>query len=143
METLPVETCGNLEGYETGYLLGSYLLDHNEQVTAFAAINDMVAYGIMDAVYAHGKKIPQDYSLCGCDNLPDSEYQKISLTSVELFTEAKGQEAVTLLAQKIEAQSRNTSSWEGPVRITRIEYAPKLIVRKSSGKCARILKGSS
>ncbi|WP_298029478.1 LacI family DNA-binding transcriptional regulator [uncultured Dysosmobacter sp.] len=143
VETLPVETCGNLEGYETGYLLGSYLLDHNEQVTAFAAINDMVAYGIMDAVYAHGKKIPQDYSLCGCDNLPDSEYQKISLTSVELFTEAKGQEAVTLLAQKIEAQSRNTSSFEGPVRITRIEYAPKLIVRKSSGKCARILKGSS
>ena len=140
IETVPIEGYHNLEGYETGYLLGNYLLDHVKQITAFATINDLVAYGIMDAVYLHGKKIPQDYSLCGCDNLADSEHLKISLTSVELYTEAKGQEAVTLLVQKIEAQNQTTSGIERPVRITRIEYAPKLIVRKSTGKCPHTSK---
>lgn len=129
-----IQTSGKLEGYETGYLLGGYLIDSQIPITAFSATNDMVAYGIMDAIYERKKRVPQDYSICGCDNLPSSEYQKISLTSVEHFASEKGRDAVDILVQKIQSR-KNFGYNEPPDRITRIEYTPRLIVRKSSGKC--------
>lgn len=128
----------NLEGYETGYLLASHLIDSEIPVTAFSATNDMLAYGVMDAIYERKKRVPQNYSICGCDNLPTSNYQRISLTSVEHFTAEKGRDAVDILVQKI--QSKKPSGYkEPPVRITRIEYAPRLIVRKSSGRCTNTI----
>ena len=137
VETEGLSVAGKLEGYETGYVLGGYLIDSKAPITAFSTTNDMVAYGIMDAIYKRKKRIPQDYSICGCDNLPFSEYQKISLTSVEHYTAEKGQDAVDLLVQKIQMQKSAGYESDLPVRITRIEYAPKLIVRKSTGRCHR------
>lgn len=120
--------------YETGYLLASHLIDHNVPVTAFAAMNDTVAYGVIDAIVERGKRVPQDYSVCGCDNLPSSAYQKISLTTVEPYITEKARDAVDLLARKIRAKG-NGGRKKGPVSITRIEYEPQLIVRKSTGRC--------
>lgn len=124
-----------IEGRETGYLIASQLLEMGTDVTAFSATNDMVAYGIMDAIWERGKRIPQDYSVCGCDNLPDSSLRKLSLTSVETYMVEKGRDAVDLLIQKIEANSTLDLERRDYIRVTRIEYAPQLIVRKSTGKC--------
>lgn len=134
IETEHLEITKKLEGYETGYLLASHLIDHNVPVTAFAAMNDTVAYGVIDAIVERGKRVPQDYSVCGCDNLPSSAYQKISLTTVEPYITEKARDAVDLLARKIRAKG-NGGRKKGPVSITRIEYEPQLIVRKSTGRC--------
>ena len=66
------------EGYELGYLIAKRLIERNENVTAFVAVNDMIAIGVMDAVIDAGKRIPQDYSICGCDNTSVSKYKGIS-----------------------------------------------------------------
>lgn len=124
-----------VEGRETGYMIASKLLEEETSITAFSTTNDMVAYGVMDAIWEHGKRIPQDYSVCGCDNLPDSSLQKISLTSVETYMVEKGRDAVDLLLQKIEAKNAADTKQREYIRTTRIEYVPQLIVRKSTGKC--------
>lgn len=122
---------GNLEGYDTGYLLAGHLVDMGIPVTAFAATNDTVAYGIMDAVLERGKRIPQDYSVCGCDNLRESSFQRIALTTVEPYTREKARNAMDLLVSRIQNRGGKKN---GPVSITRIEYPPQIIVRKSTGK---------
>ncbi|WP_298029860.1 LacI family DNA-binding transcriptional regulator [uncultured Dysosmobacter sp.] len=135
VETEHLENAENLEGYETGHLLVSHLLDIGAPVTAFAATNDMMAYGVMDAILERGKKIPQDYSVCGCDNLSYSAFQRIALTTVEPYTRQKALDSVDLLIGKI--RTRNSSDREdSPVSITRIEYAPRLICRKSTARCS-------
>lgn len=134
IDTEDIQGHGKPEGRETGYLIAGKLLDQGTDVTAFSATNDMVAYGVMDAIWERGRRIPQDYSVCGCDNLPDSSLRKISLTSVETYMTEKGWDAVDLLIQKIEAQSAVNQERRDYVRVTRIEYAPQLIVRKSTGK---------
>lgn len=136
VETEHLQGHSPLEGYETGYLLASHLVDSGAPVTAFAATNDTVAYGIMDAILERGKRIPQDYSVCGCDNLQDSKYQRISLTTVEPYTMEKARDAVDLLVREIESQNIEIPKEDGPISITRIEYAPRLIARKSTGRCA-------
>lgn len=127
------------EGYELGYLLAKRLIDRNEDITAFVAINDMIAVGIMDAVIVSGKRIPEDYSVCGCDNTSVSKYKGISLTSVESYAELTGREAINILVRKIAGRDWFSELEDNPDGITRIEYFPKLIVRKSTGvPCGKV-----
>lgn len=121
------------EGYELGYLIAKRLIDRGETMTAFVAVNDMIAIGVMDAILDAGKRIPEDYSVCGCDNTSVSKYKAISLTSVECYARQTGREAVDILIRKIESGSNPSELGDSPDGITRIEYFPKLIVRKSTG----------
>jgi len=118
------------EGYELGYLLAKRLIDRHENVTAFVGSNDMIALGAMDAVLDAGKRVPNDYSICGCGNASVTKYRGISLTSVECYAIQSGREAVDMLVRKLEGYA---AAEDEPGGITRIEYFPKLIVRKSTG----------
>lgn len=121
------------EGYELGYLMTKRLIERGEPVTAFVAVNDMIAVGVMDAILDAGRRIPEDYSVCGCDNTSISKYRGISLTSVECYAKQTGREAVDILLRKIEGGNRPSELEDSPDGITRIEYFPKLITRKSTG----------
>ena len=120
-------------GYDVGMLIAGRLLDENCVETAFVGNNDMAAYGIMDAIFSRGKRIPQDYSVIGCDNLTISGFRRMSLTSVDTFNAQRAQEAVRIIVQKIE-RSRNRESMM-PVETVRVAYEPRLIRRSSTGKC--------
>lgn len=113
--------------HEVGYdLCKRCLEDRNcSKVTAFIANNDMVAYGIMDAVLTSGFEIPKDFSVCGFDNDFASSLLPISLTTVEHFMEDKGRKAFEMLYEKIHEISSEKY-------IVRIEYKPKLIIRDST-----------
>lgn len=125
------------EGYELGYHMAKRLIERNEDVTAFVAVNDMIAVGVMDAITDSGKRIPEDYSVCGCDNTSISKYRGISLTSVESYARQTGREAVDILVRKIEGGNHLSELEDSPDGITRVEYFPKLIVRKSTGPCEK------
>ncbi len=123
------------EGYDTGYFLMNKLMKENQAITAIAAGNDMVALGVMDAVLHNGKRVPQDYSVCGCDNTELSGYQRISLTTVENYSYQKSIDAVDILIRKLEMRNSSMDGYMIPESITKIEYTPTLIKRKSTGKC--------
>lgn len=125
------------DGYELGYLLAKSLLERDTDVTAFVGLNDMIAIGAMDAVIDAGKCVPKDYSICGTDNIAAAGYRGISLTTVESFSTQVGHEAIELLARKIEGTDFVSGQGNNPKGTMRIEYAPKLIVRKSTGPCKK------
>lgn len=121
----------NPEGYETGIILGRCVLERYPEVTAFSATNDAVAFGLLDAIGEKGKRVPQDYSVCGCDNVPMGAMRCIQLTTVDPFSSEKGRDAVDVLVKRIRMQDNSGESY------TQIEYPPKLIIRKTTGKCPR------
>ena len=53
----------NIE-HRTGYTLARRCMAERD-ITAFVAVNDMVAYGVLDAILESGARVPEDYSLCG------------------------------------------------------------------------------
>ncbi|OCN02833.1 hypothetical protein A7X67_02965 [Clostridium sp. W14A] len=110
-----------------GFQLAGKILEH-KKITAIVAVNDMVAYGAMAAVLEAGFSIPKDYSVCGFDNIFSSQFPQIMLTSVEHFIREKGCNAMNILEGRIRSCKVQTES------ITRIEYQPRLIVRKSTAK---------
>lgn len=98
----------------------------NKQITGFIAVNDMVAYGVMEALKKQGLRIPEDYSICGFDNLFPSKFQSISLTTVEHYIVSKGQNAVGIIVNR--HQQRRS-----PYSSTRVLYKHELIIRHSTG----------
>lgn len=120
------------EGYDLGYLLMRRLLEREEEVTAIVAVNDVIAVGVMDAITEAGKKIPQDYSVCGCDNINMARFRGISLTAVDSYSVQSGRTAVDMLVKKIEGGA-DLKMGDGPSEISRIEYFPKIMIRNSTG----------
>lgn len=130
-ENLSVKT--KVEGYELGYFLMKRLIERQEDVTAVVAVNDMMAFGAMDAISDTGKRVPQDYSVIGYDNVSSSSYRGVSLTSVECYSAQTGREAVDILVRKIESGSELSLPEEDPRGVTRVEYFPRIIQRKTTG----------
>ena len=118
--------------YRMGYLLTRELMETYPELTAVAGMNDMMAFGIMDALLSMRKKVPQDVSVIGCDNTIFAALRPISLTTIDHFVSLKGRDACEIVIKKIHAR-RNYRAGNEPVSIYHIEYEPKLIVRGSTG----------
>lgn len=122
--------------YKIGYELTKELLGSQESVTAIVGLNDMIAFGVLDALHEEKLKVPADISVMGCDNTLFAKMHRISLTTIEHFVVYKGRDACDIIMKKIKS---NQNQYQGiePISIYHIEYEPKLIVRGSTGnaKC--------
>lgn len=123
--------------YDVGYQLCNQCLKKQKRdgITAFVGVNDVVCYGIMDALLKKGYEIPYDFSVCGFDNDFSSKLLPISLTSVEHYMEDKGKKAVEILHQKIntiDGVYKKNSKF-----IIKMEYQSKLIIRDSTAAIKR------
>ncbi len=118
------ETYDSTYEIETGYDLTSSLLAETE-VTAVIGVNDMVAFGALNAIIQKGRKVPQDMSVCGFDNIYLSKMIKPGITTVDHFTSHRSKLALDLLIDRISGRTDN---------IYRIEYEPLLVIRESTAK---------
>lgn len=116
----------NLE-YNVGYELAKPLLN-DDSITAYIAVNDMIAYGILDALISENIKVPQECSVAGFDNIFPSRFAPISLTTIDSFIVEKGHDAFELLFRKMCHEKKKS-----PAGICRIEYKPALVIRDSTG----------
>ncbi len=123
----PVEELNTtLVEHQVGFQLCQECLKESN-LTAFVAVNDMVAYGVMDCLLSNNHRIPEDYSVCAFDNNFPSRMTAVSLTTVDSHIEDKGHNAFDILHTKI-----CQSPGDAPAYITRIEYPHQLIVRGST-----------
>lgn len=103
---------------------------NDKRITAFVGLNDMISYGIIDAIINSGYSIPKDYSVCGFDNIFPSNFSSVSLTTVEHCIDEIGHNAFMILYNKIKNTSYpNLSNGS----ITRVEYQHRIINRSSTG----------
>ncbi len=114
--------------YKIGYDLTKELMVEHPELTAIVGLNDMIAFGIIDALTEAKYKVPKDVSVMGCDNTLFAKMQRISLTTIEHFVVFKGRDACDIIMKKIKSQYSKYSDIE-PVSIYHVEYEPRLIVR--------------
>ncbi len=107
----------------------------DRKITAFIGVNDMVAYGIIEGLLERGYRIPQDYSVCGYDDIFPSSFQGVSLTTIDLGMETKGELAFSMLCTKIANEKAHSAAGD---TVARIEYKAKLVKRESSGKAREL-----
>lgn len=108
---------------KSGFALAKELFE--EDITAIFSCNDLMAYGIYQQASLCGRKIPEDLSVVGYDDLQFSELMEVPLTTVHQPAYKMGQDALNLIIQAIYSPKKNYSS---------ITFQPELIVRKSTAK---------
>src|SRR5512147_2667774 len=106
-----------------GYAGGSALLDLENPPTAIFASNDVMAMGAMDAIRGRGLRIPEDVSILGFDDIPQSAMVRPALTTVRQPLEHMGRLATQMLIDQLKNPDKE---------IGRIELPTQLIARNST-----------
>jgi len=119
-------TYGNHQ-IEGGRHATSELLTHSPGVSAIFVLNDLMALGALEAARGTGRRIPEDISIVGFDDIPFAALANPPLTTVGQPIRELGEQAADLLLRVID-RSANAES-EPP----RVMLPNRLITRGSSG----------
>jgi len=107
-----------------GYLRMSELLTENGGNFAVVAHYDSMANGAMKAVYEKNLRVPENVSITGFDNIQESEYYCVPLTTVEFPNTEIGSLAVQMLFEEIKKGNRSFKK--------NILLKPRLVIREST-----------
>jgi DNA-binding LacI/PurR family transcriptional regulator len=103
-----------------GYEIGCELVRRNEATAVFVA-NDQMAIGVLHAFARNAIRVPEDVSVVGFDDIPESAYLNPALTTIRQDFKAVGRRAIELVIATL-----GGSTLEVPL------LAPELIIRDST-----------
>jgi DNA-binding LacI/PurR family transcriptional regulator len=83
-------------GASAGYAAGARLA-RDRAVTAIFAANDQTALGVLRALHDAGRRVPEDVSVVGFDDTPESGYFLPPLTTIRQDFGEVGRRSVELL----------------------------------------------
>ena len=95
----------------------------NDPPTALVCFDDAVANRVIRVLEQKGRRVPQDVSVVGIDDLPDEAFALSDLTTVHVPFEEMGRRAVALLRQRMADPGR-------PVE--RLTLPERLVVRETT-----------
>ena len=90
---------------EAGYVAGLELAARDD-VTAVFVANDQMALGLLRAMRDAGKRVPEDVSVVGFDDMPESANFQPPLTTIHQSFDELGIECVSALLEEIETGER-------------------------------------
>ena len=125
------------------YMMGSAIKidfnDPSEGIPAFLtilamptaySISEGIAIGVISVLREKGLRVPEDYSVCGFDNIFTSSIITPPLTSIDHRLWARCRSAVD---QIVKQNDQGHGADKSAVMADKIEYAPQLMIRKSTG----------
>ncbi|MEA5116941.1 MAG: LacI family DNA-binding transcriptional regulator [Propionicimonas sp.] len=95
-----------------------------ERATAVFAANDQMALGLLHGLHTRGLRVPEDISVIGFDDLPESRHFLPPLTTVRQDFHALGALSVTLLIAALQGQTPPAGDLIPPVLVVRESTAP-------------------
>ncbi len=93
---------------DTAEAVAHELLTNAERPTAVFAANDLSAIATMDVAQELGFTVPDDLSVIGFDNVPESALASPPLTTIKQPLQQMGAEALRLLVDLIDGVERDT-----------------------------------
>jgi DNA-binding LacI/PurR family transcriptional regulator len=114
---------------ESGFRAATQLLERApRKFTAIVAANDHMALGALRALHAKGIRVPEQCSVVGYDDLPESRFFEPPLTTVRHDFAGQGARCVEVLSSMIKGQP-----FEPALQLLR----PELVIRESTATARR------
>ena len=127
-------TCNEKTMAENGYNATQKLLERKRTFTALIAFNDASAIGAIRALSDAGLRVPEDVSVVGFDDIPQSLFTVPRLTTIRQPLSYMGELAANTLLEKISGNN-------GVPKMLKIQ--PELVVRETTGVCPTPHKNST
>jgi LacI family transcriptional regulator len=109
---------------DSGYEVMQRFLHLDEPPTAVFSSNDLMAAGVIHAIYEHGLSVPEDIAIVGFDDLPQTSFIMPPLTTVHQPSVEMGMRATEMLIDQIDGKD---------CQPTHLMLSTTLIVRQSCG----------
>lgn len=91
--------------YSSAVKVGQDIVFSGNGYTAVATMSDIVAFGLIEGMRQCGVSVPEDMSIIGFDNLPESEYFTPKLTTIAQNFSEKAQAAGDMMFDLIDGKS--------------------------------------
>ena len=127
---LVVQLQGDLPSPQLGHAVTQELLARGARFTAIFAFNDIAAFGAIRALRDTGRRVPEDVSVVGFDDVQTAAYHTPGLTTVRQPLRAMGEMAAATLLKRIAASSAGKK--DSYPRLIMMD--PELIVRESTAR---------
>lgn len=121
--------CNEKTMSENGYNAAQEILARTRDFTALVAFNDASAIGAIRALSDAGLRVPDDVSVIGVDDIPQSSFTVPRLTTIRQPLSSMGELAAETLLEKI-------SGKKGGRKLLKIE--PELVVRETTAVAPHI-----
>lgn len=108
----------------SGYVIGRELAQDLDATAVFVG-NDQMALGMLRALHEAGRGVPDDVSVVGFDDIPESAFFIPPLTTVRQDFGAVGRRIIALLLEQLEHG--------GLAHTKRVVIEPDLVLRESTG----------
>jgi DNA-binding LacI/PurR family transcriptional regulator len=123
-QELIVELEGDDPTPKLGYPFAKQLLQRKQPFTALFAYNDISAIGSICAFQEAGRRVPEDISVIGFDDIQSAAFITPPLTTVRQPLIRMGEIAAEALLGEIEGRVKD---------VPEIAIEPELVIRKSTG----------
>jgi DNA-binding LacI/PurR family transcriptional regulator len=128
-ERLTVQLDSDSPSPEVGYAVTCKILERDVPFTALFAFNDISAIGAIRALRESGKRVPEDVSVVGFDDIQSAAYQNPALTTVRQPLRQMGVTAAETLLSRV----NSPRPFE---QVSEIVVKPELIVRSTTMRLA-------
>ncbi|MFD8380201.1 LacI family DNA-binding transcriptional regulator [Streptomyces sp. NPDC059679] len=108
---------------DSGYELGRRVAERPE-VTAVFVSNDQMAVGVLRALHEAGRRVPEDVSVVGYDDIPEAAHLLPPLTTVRTDFAEVGRRCLALMLDQLH---------RAPEPGVRVDIPTELVVRRSTG----------
>jgi LacI family transcriptional regulator len=109
---------------EGGRRAARALLDGNPRLTAIVCVNDLMAVGALWELRKSGRRVPDDVSVTGFDNITLAQFCQPALTTMHIPRDTIGQMICDFLINR-----------DGVPPSREFVIDPELVLRESSGPC--------
>lgn len=129
--SLVVRIHGQNSSYEEGYRLTEQLLRRKKQFSGLIAFDDLTAFAAIGALSNAGRRVPEDCSVIGFDDIPGAAFYNPPLTTVCQHLKKQGIIGAEMMRTLLSAEV----GYPRKMRHEKVE--PCLIVRKSTTHASR------
>ncbi|MCC9306509.1 LacI family DNA-binding transcriptional regulator [Kitasatospora sp. RB6PN24] len=127
---VPESTVGDWSA-RSGYRAALRLVDDPRMTAVFCA-NDHMALGFVRALHERGRRVPEDVSVVGFDDIPEAGFLNPPLSTVRQDFGELGRRGLGLLLHRIQFPDSEAAGLDGDHHVAIV--APELIVRASSAR---------
>lgn len=123
---LVVEIRGRNSSYEEGYDLTQRLMQTGKPFSALIAFDDLTAFAAIGAFSSAGRRVPEDCSVIGFDDIPGAAFYNPPLTTICQHLEEQGMLSAEIMQKQLSPHSAHNRNK------TQMQIEPHLIIRKTT-----------
>ena len=91
---------------QSGYLMMQKIIAENDYAKVYFCASDMIAIGALKALHEANIKVPEQVALVGFNDIAQATYTHPALTTLKVYTEVMGEEALKSIIEKLETKEK-------------------------------------